>query len=50
MRSHAGKSVVTANKDLLASHGKELMDAAAETKSDLLFEASVAGGIPSSAP
>ena len=42
---HAGKSVVTANKDLLASHGKELMDAAAETKSDLLFEASVAGGI-----
>ena len=43
---HAGKSVVTANKDLLASHGKELMDAAAETKSDLLFEASVAGGIP----
>ena len=43
---HAGKSVVTANKDLLASHGKEMMDAAAETKSDLLFEASVAGGIP----
>ena len=43
---HAGKSVVTANKDLLASHGKELMDAAAETKSDLLFEPSVAGGIP----
>ena len=27
---HAGKSVVTANKDLLASHGKELMDAAAD--------------------
>lgn len=43
---HAGKSVVTANKDLLASHGKELMDAAAEAKVDLLFEASVAGGIP----
>ena len=43
---HAGKSVVTANKDLLASHGKELMDAAAEAKADLLFEASVAGGIP----
>ncbi|MEF2852793.1 MAG: homoserine dehydrogenase, partial [Lachnospiraceae bacterium] len=42
---HAGKSVVTANKDLLASHGKELMDAAAEAKADLLFEASVAGGI-----
>lgn len=43
---HAGKSVVTANKDLLASHGKELMDASAEAKADLLFEASVAGGIP----
>ena len=43
---HAGKSVVTANKDLLASYGKELMDAAAEAKADLLFEASVAGGIP----
>ncbi len=43
---HAGKSVVTANKDLLASHGKELMDAAAKAKADLLFEASVAGGIP----
>ena len=43
---HAGKSVVTANKDLLASHGKELMDAAADAKADLLFEASVAGGIP----
>lgn len=43
---HAGKSVVTANKDLLASHGKELMDASAEAKVDLLFEASVAGGIP----
>lgn len=43
---HAGKSVVTANKDLMASHGKELLDAAAEKNVDLRFEASVAGGIP----
>lgn len=42
----AGKSVVTANKDLMASHGKELLDAAEEAGSDLLFEAAVAGGIP----
>ncbi|KKM08798.1 homoserine dehydrogenase [Clostridiales bacterium PH28_bin88] len=43
---HRGKHVVTANKDLLAIHGKELFDAAAEHGSDLFFEASVAGGIP----
>lgn len=43
---NAGKSVVTANKDLLAAHGKELMDAASENHTDLLFEAAVAGGIP----
>lgn len=42
----AGKSVVTANKDLMAIHGKELLDTAAENKVDLHFEASVAGGIP----
>lgn len=42
----AGKNVVTANKDLLAVHGAELMDIAAENGKDLLFEASVAGGIP----
>lgn len=41
-----GKSVVTANKDLLAAHGQELFAAAAKTGADLLFEASVAGGIP----
>lgn len=42
----AGKNVVTANKDLIAAHGKELLDAAAENHCDLMFEASVAGGIP----
>ena len=42
----AGKNVVTANKDLMAVHGGELLDLAHQTKRDLLFEASVAGGIP----
>ena len=41
-----GKHVVTANKDLLAEHGPELMALAQEKKLDLLFEAAVAGGIP----
>ncbi|MGI6065025.1 MAG: homoserine dehydrogenase [Bacillota bacterium] len=41
-----GKSVVTANKDLIASHGKELFDVAKKQHVDLFFEASVAGGIP----
>lgn len=42
----AGKHVVTANKDLLAEHGFELAQLAAERDLDLRFEASVAGGIP----
>ncbi|MGI8493202.1 MAG: homoserine dehydrogenase [Acidimicrobiales bacterium] len=42
----AGKPVVTANKELLASCGPELFEAAATAGVDLLFEASVAGGIP----
>lgn len=42
----AGKNVVTANKDLLAEHGKELFHEAEEHGRDLLFEAAVAGGIP----
>ena len=42
----AGKSVVTANKDLMASHGGELLHIAEENQTDLFFEASVAGGIP----
>ena len=41
-----GKSVVTANKDLIAAHGKELYEAASQHEVDLFFEASVAGGIP----
>ncbi|MGB9802585.1 homoserine dehydrogenase [Desulfofundulus sp.] len=41
-----GKSVVTANKDMIALHGKELFEAAAASGASLLFEGSVAGGIP----
>lgn len=41
-----GKSIVTANKDLMAVHGKELLEAAEANNVDLLFEASVGGGIP----
>src|SRR4029079_18352013 len=41
-----GKPVVTANKELLANFGEELFDAAETAGVDLLFEASVAGGIP----
>ena len=42
----AGKHVVTANKQLIAEHGLELFDLAKENCVNLLFEASVAGGIP----
>lgn len=42
----AGKPVVTANKELLANVGKELFETAEGAGVDLLFEASVAGGIP----
>ena len=42
----AGKHVVTANKDLVASYGGELLDCAAAHHCDFLFEAAVAGGIP----
>lgn len=42
----AGKSVVTANKDLVASHGAELFELADKNGVDFFFEASVAGGIP----
>ena len=42
----AGKNVVTANKDLVAVYGRELLDAAQENQVDFLFEAAVAGGIP----
>ena len=43
---NAGKSVVTANKALLALHGEELFAAAEKNNVDLYYEASVAGGIP----
>jgi homoserine dehydrogenase len=42
----SGKSVVTANKQLIAHHGAELLALAEEHAVDLRFEASVAGGIP----
>jgi homoserine dehydrogenase len=42
----AGKPVVTANKELLSTRGKELFAAAAKARVDLLYEASVGGGIP----
>lgn len=42
----AGKHVVTANKDLMAKHGRELMEEAERHGCDLQFEAAVAGGIP----
>lgn len=42
----AGKHVVTANKALLATHGRELYDEARRHRVMLGFEAAVAGGIP----
>ncbi|MEL4010897.1 homoserine dehydrogenase [Bacillus velezensis] len=42
----AKKHVVTANKDLIAVYGSELLAAAKENGCDLYYEASVAGGIP----
>ena len=41
-----GKSVVTSNKELVAAHGAELTQIAAENKAYYMFEASVGGGIP----
>ena len=42
----AGKSVATSNKELVASHGPELLEIAKENNVNFLFEASVGGGIP----
>lgn len=42
----AGKSVVTANKQVMAHAGAELLRVAAERERHLLFEAAVAGGVP----
>ena len=41
-----GKSVCTSNKELVASHGPELISIARENHCNYLFEASVGGGIP----
>lgn len=41
-----GKHIVTANKDLMALHGPEILAKAREKGCDVLYEASVAGGIP----
>ena len=41
-----GKYVVTANKDLIATHGEELFRIARENKRNIFYEASVGGGIP----
>jgi homoserine dehydrogenase len=40
------KHVITANKDLMAQYGNELLQAASDHKCDLYYEASVAGAIP----
>jgi len=45
-----GKNVVTANKDLIAVAGGELLDTATNQNVDFMFEASVGGGIPVIAP
>ena len=42
----SGKSVCTSNKELVATHGPELIQIAHENKCNYLFEASVGGGIP----
>ncbi|KRL90583.1 homoserine dehydrogenase [Lactobacillus kalixensis] len=41
-----GKSVVSANKDLIATKGEKLIKLAQENNANFLYEASVAGGIP----
>lgn len=43
---HAGKSVATSNKELVAQHGPELLEIAKNHNVNFLFEASVGGGIP----
>lgn len=42
----AGKHIITANKDLIATYGSELTELARKNGCDLFYEASVAGGIP----
>lgn len=43
---NVGKSVVTANKDVVAQFGKDMFAAAQKNNVDFMFEASVGGGIP----
>lgn len=43
---NAGADVITANKALLATHGPELFDAAAQVGAQLYYEAAVGGAIP----
>lgn len=45
-----GKHVVTANKEVMAKHGTELLSLAKENRVGLRFEASVGGGIPLISP
>ncbi len=45
-----GKHVVTANKEVMAKHGPRLLSLAHERGVDILYEASVGGGIPLIAP
>ena len=42
----SGKHVITANKVVMAKHGPEILDEAAEKNVDVYFEAAVGGGIP----
>jgi homoserine dehydrogenase len=42
----SGQHVVTANKALLATHGKEIFETAAKHGREVIFEAAVAGAIP----
>lgn len=46
----SGRPVVTANKEVMAKHGPELLALAQERGVDVLYEASVGGGIPLIAP
>ncbi len=41
-----GKNIVTANKEMMAKAGHDLMEAAGDARRDFFFEGSVAGGIP----
>ncbi len=41
-----GKNIITANKEMMAKAGHDLMEAAGDAKKDFFLEGSVAGGIP----